>query len=162
MSLVHPGRVRVLSLWHRSSSQSIWYGKTSLAQGVDRSWNLESLSWLANRTGLGWLPISLSAGRVVYRDLSHLSPGSAILWFVEDWVERSRCVLPGRGPRQEPCGISQVTSNLSELVSSITIHWLLPVKYEENQSRAIPLIPNLDLGRLRKVLWLTVSNAALH
>ena len=64
------------------------------------------------------------------------------------------------GPRTEPWGTPHERECLSDSDTSIWTNWERSVKYDVNQSSALPLIPKLVDNRWSKIPWSTVSNAA--
>ena len=59
-----------------------------------------------------------------------------------------------------PWGTPQERSDLEDRQLRSLILWLLPVKYDLNQSTAFPLTPNQSPSLLRRIVWSIVSKAA--
>ena len=66
------------------------------------------------------------------------------------------------GPRTDPCGTPYFNSCGSDVDFLIWTVWVRPVRYDWNQSKTLPLIPNDDSSVWSKRWWLIVSNAALR
>ena len=64
------------------------------------------------------------------------------------------------GPRTEPWGTPHKRESLSDSDTSIWTNWERSVKYDVNQSSALPLIPKSVDNRWSKIPRSTVSNAA--
>ena len=66
------------------------------------------------------------------------------------------------GPRTDPCGTPYFNSCGSDVDFLIWTVWVRPVRYDWNQSKTLPLIPNDDSSVWSKRWWSIVSNAALR
>src|SRR6218665_1989584 len=64
------------------------------------------------------------------------------------------------GPRREPCGAPQESGRGCEVWLEALTENDLEVRYDLNQSRAVPEMPNQEESRRRRRLWSIVSNAA--
>ena len=67
-----------------------------------------------------------------------------------------------RGPRPEPWGTPCSSEIGSEVEAFQKTCALLVLRYDENQDRAVPLMPALLQRLWRRVKWSTVSKAALR
>ena len=65
------------------------------------------------------------------------------------------------GPRTEPWGTPHERECLSDSDTSIWTNWERSVKYDVNQSRALPLIPKLVDNRWSKIKYLTCRSTYL-
>ena len=58
------------------------------------------------------------------------------------WNSFEELMIYNRGPRQDPCGTPQSRERLSERVPEIETRYILAIKYEVNQYKGAPEIPN--------------------
>ena len=70
--------------------------------------------------------------------------------------------MNSRGPRTEPWGTPCVTGMVLDVQLLMEMKWNLSERYELNQESAEPVMPMDDCRRLRSMVWLMVSKAALR
>uniref|UniRef100_A0A3Q3GWM6 Uncharacterized protein n=1 Tax=Labrus bergylta TaxID=56723 RepID=A0A3Q3GWM6_9LABR len=67
-----------------------------------------------------------------------------------------------RGPRMDPCGIPQLRPDWEDVALVKFTEKVLLFRYDVNQVRAVPPTPTQCCRQLIKIVWSTVSNAAVR